>query len=61
MLVVTAGPRTGKIAQRWFLAAAELGHGHAQMMLGRYLINGAAGDLTQLAQNRHPAPDKSMA
>jgi TPR repeat protein len=30
---------------RWFRAAAELGHGHAQMMLGRYLMNGAAGDL----------------
>ena len=28
----------------WFRAAAELGHGHAQMMLGRYLSSGAAGD-----------------
>jgi hypothetical protein len=32
-------------AQRWFRAAAEHGHGHAQMMLGRYLTSGAAGDL----------------
>jgi TPR repeat protein len=30
-------------AQRWFRAAAELGHGHAQLMLGRYLASGAAG------------------
>jgi hypothetical protein len=29
--------------QRWFRAAAELGHGHAQLMLGRYLGSGAAG------------------
>jgi TPR repeat protein len=26
-----------------FRAAAELGHGHAQLMLGRYLASGAAG------------------
>ena len=38
-------PADRQIAQRWFRAAAELGHGHAQMMLGRYLMNGAAGDL----------------
>jgi TPR repeat protein len=38
-------PVDRQIAQRWFRAAAELGHGHAQMMLGRYLMNGAAGDL----------------
>jgi TPR repeat protein len=31
-------------AQRWFLAAAELGHGQAQLMLGRYLARGAAGE-----------------
>ena len=31
-------------AQRWFRAAAELGHGHAQLMLGRYLAEGAAGN-----------------
>jgi TPR repeat protein len=30
-------------AQWWFRAAAELGHGHAQLMLGRYLAGGAAG------------------
>ena len=31
-------------AQRWFRAAAERGHGHAQMMLGRYLARGLAGE-----------------
>jgi TPR repeat protein len=31
--------------QRWFRGAAERGHGHAQMMLGRYLTSGVAGDL----------------
>jgi TPR repeat protein len=31
-------------AQRWFRAAAELGHGQAQFMLGRYLASGAAGE-----------------
>jgi TPR repeat protein len=31
-------------AQRWFRAAAELGHGQAQLMLGRYLATGAAGE-----------------
>jgi TPR repeat protein len=31
-------------AQRWFRAAAELGHGHAQLMLSRYLGSGAAGE-----------------
>jgi len=31
-------------AQRWFRAAAELGHGHAQLMLGRYLARGVAGE-----------------
>jgi TPR repeat protein len=30
-------------AQRWFRAAAERGHAHAQMMLGRYLARGIAG------------------
>jgi TPR repeat protein len=29
-------------AQRWFRAAAELGHGHSQLMLARYLASGAA-------------------
>ena len=33
------------IAQRWFRAAAERGHGQAQLMLGRYLDAGAAGEL----------------
>ena len=32
------------IALRWFRAAAELGHGHAQMMLGRYLSGGLTGE-----------------
>jgi TPR repeat protein len=31
-------------AQRWFRAAAELGHGHAQLILARYLASGAAGE-----------------
>jgi len=31
-------------AQRWFRAAAKLGHGHAQLMLGRYLARGVAGE-----------------
>ena len=31
-------------AQRWFRAAAELGHGQAQLMLGRYLAEGVAGE-----------------
>jgi hypothetical protein len=26
-------------AQRWFRAAAELGHGQAQLMLARYLVS----------------------
>ncbi|MGH3306021.1 MAG: tetratricopeptide repeat protein, partial [Streptosporangiaceae bacterium] len=30
-------------AARWFLAAAERGHGHAQLMLGRYYLHGSAG------------------
>ena len=35
-------PQDRPAAQRWFRAAAELGHGQAQMMLGRYLAEGAA-------------------
>jgi uncharacterized protein len=31
-------------AQRWFRAAAELGHGQAQLMLARYLVSGVAGE-----------------
>jgi len=38
-------PTDREAAQRWFRAAAELGHGHAQLMLGRYLVAGTAGDL----------------
>ena len=34
-------------AQRWFRPAAELGHAHAQMMLGRYLAAGVAGQRTR--------------
>ena len=30
--------------QRWFRAAAELGHGYAQFMLARYLASGIAGE-----------------
>jgi uncharacterized protein len=33
-------PINQALAQRWFRGAAELGHGHAQMMLGRYLARG---------------------
>ena len=33
------------VAQRWFRAAAELGHPYAQMMLGRYLSRSLAGEL----------------
>ena len=32
------------VAQRWFRAAAERGHPHAQMMLGRYLARGLTGE-----------------
>jgi TPR repeat protein len=38
-------------AQRWFRAAAERGHPQAQMMLGRYLYRGLAGQ-RDLAQAR---------
>jgi TPR repeat protein len=31
------------VAERWFRATAE--RGHAQMMLGRYLVKGVAGEL----------------
>ena len=31
-------------AQKWFRAAAERGHAHAQMMLGRYLTRALAGE-----------------
>ena len=37
-------PEDRMAAQRWFRAAAELGHGQAQLMLGRYLAEGAAGE-----------------
>ncbi len=37
-------PEDRAAAQRWFRAAAELGHGHAQLMLARYLASGAAGE-----------------
>src|ERR1700758_1258717 len=39
-------------AQRWFRAAAELGHGHAQLMLARYLASGAAGEVNPV-ETRH--------
>ena len=37
-------PEDRAAAQRRFRAAAELGHGQAQLMLGRYLAEGAAGE-----------------
>jgi hypothetical protein len=37
-------PEDRVAAQRWFRAAAEFGHGQAQLMLGRYLAEGAAGE-----------------
>jgi TPR repeat protein len=37
-------PAKPDIALRWFRAAAELGHGHAQMMLGSYLSGGLTGE-----------------
>jgi TPR repeat protein len=36
-------PMDRPAAQRWFRSAAEHGHAHAQMMLGRYLTRGLAG------------------
>jgi len=39
MLVVTTSGNAGH-RTTWLRAAAELGHGHAQMMLGRYLSRG---------------------
>jgi TPR repeat protein len=39
-------------AEHWFRAAAERGHGQAQLMLGRYLRSGAAGH-SDLKQARH--------
>jgi TPR repeat protein len=38
-------PVDRRVAQRWFRAAAERGHGHAHMMLGRYLVKRVAGEL----------------
>jgi len=37
-------PMDRATAQRWFRAAAELGHGQAQLTLGRYLAGGVAGE-----------------
>jgi len=31
-------------AQAWYRRAAEKGHGHAQLMLGRFLMRGLAGE-----------------
>jgi hypothetical protein len=42
-------PEDRAAAERWFRAAAELGHGPAQLMLGRYLAGGAAGPPDQEA------------
>jgi TPR repeat protein len=37
-------PMDRPTAQRWFRQAAERGHAYAQMMLGRYLARGLAGE-----------------
>ena len=37
-------PTDRPAAQRWFRAAAERGHAYAQMMFGRYLARGLAGE-----------------
>ncbi len=37
-------PEDRAAAQRWFRAAAQLGHGQAQLMLGRYLAEGVDGE-----------------
>ena len=42
---ISQGAVSARTAQRWFRAAAEAGHGQAQMMLGRYLTRGLAGDI----------------
>lgn len=39
----TSAGRSQLPQESWFRAASELGHGQAQVMLGRYLGNGAAG------------------
>ena len=44
MAAATRCRPTGRRAQRWFRAAAERGHAYAQMMLGRYLARGLAGE-----------------
>jgi uncharacterized protein len=36
-------------ARKWFAAAAERGHGRAQLMLGRYLTKGLGGKRDPLA------------
>ncbi len=41
-----------KAAQGWFQRAAERGHPYAQLMLGRYLARGLAGE-RDLAAARH--------
>ncbi len=37
-------PTDRVVAQKWFRTAAERGHAYAQMMLGRYLARGLAGE-----------------
>ena len=39
-------------AQRWFRAAAELGHGQAQPMLGRYLPKASPASQTRRRRAR---------
>jgi TPR repeat protein len=37
-------PLDHKLAQEWFAAAADRGHAQAQLMYGRYLARGVAGE-----------------
>jgi hypothetical protein len=54
--------RTGATGQRWFRAAANLGHGQAQLMLDRYLAGGVAGEpdpaRARMWQERAVAPGR---
>jgi TPR repeat protein len=37
-------PENREEAQSWYRRAAEKGHAHAQLMLGRFLMRGLAGE-----------------
>ena len=45
-------PEDRMTAQRWFRAAAELGHGQAQLMLGRYLPKASPASQTRRRRAR---------